>query len=471
MKEEAMDSFAGPPSPAQPGDAMIPTDRRRPRLYQPSAERFEGRFLLAADLGMPGVAAVLTANGGFPAVRPNTPVAPYGAQANVASFIDPTVRITHGKHVVLGNTNYIAPFVVLDARAPGFIKIGNGSTIQDDAIIQANPNRIGNAGVIIGDGVYVGPGATINGPAQVGTLGVNGNNTAASIGANAQIDGGVVSAGAFVGTLARVGPGVTVPAGMYVLAGKNVTTNAEASDPALGYVRAVTAADRATLKSELSDTAALANGYITLYQGNSATGQAALSTAMNINNGNLATVSGSSAEPGPGTTAAPLVKFEPSAAVPSFLTSAGKVVKLADPAFRARVVGNVFFGEPSRVLAHHLGRGNSIRADEGQPIKIASVTQTGTRVSIHAPISGTITIGQNFTPGDDARVLASPTADTRIGDNVNLGAGAVVNSSTIGNGSVIGARSYINTSTLPPGTVVPAGTILVGNKVVGTIQW
>src|SRR4051794_38583798 len=142
-----MDSFAGPPSPAQHGDAMNPTDRRRPRQYLPAAEHFEGRLLLAADLGMPSVAAVLTAGGGFPAARPNTPVLPYGAQSNVASFIDPSVQITHGKHVVLGNNNYIAPFVALDARSPGFIKVGNGSTIQDDAIIQGNPNRIGNAGV------------------------------------------------------------------------------------------------------------------------------------------------------------------------------------------------------------------------------------------------------------------------------------------------------------------------------------
>jgi len=463
-----MDSPAGCPPPAQPGDSMNPTNRRRPRQYQPLAEPCERRLLMAADLGQPSVAAVLTAGGGFPAARPNTPVLPYGAQSNVASFIDPTVRITHGKHVVLGNNNYIAPFVTLDARSPGFIKVGNGSTIQDDAIIIANPNRVGNAGVIIGDGVFIGPGATVRGPAQVGALGVT---KTASVGANALIDGAVIKPGAFVGALARVGPGVTVPGGMYVLPGANVTTNAEASDPALGFVRAVTAADTATLKAELADSVALANGYNTLYQGNAATGQSALIAAPGINNGNLATVEGSSAEPGPGTAMAPLVKFEPSAAIPSYLTTAGKVVKMADPNFRARVIGNVFFGEPSRVLAHHLGRGNSIRADEGQPFKIASITRTGSNASIHAPISGTITIGQRFTAGDGVRVLASPAANTIVGSDVNVGAGAVLNGSTVGNGSTIGARSYIATSTLPPGTVVPPGTILIGNKVVGSIQW
>ena len=478
MEEAAMDSLAGCPPPAQPGDSMNPTDRRRPRQFQPLAERCEPRLLLAADLGQPSVAAVLTAGGGFPAVRPNTPLLPIGAQSNVVSFIDPTAQITHGKHVVLGNNNYIAPFVVLDARSPGFIKVGNGSTIQDDAVIQGNPNRIGNAGVIIGNGVFIGPGATVRGPAQVGALGLTPSDTAAatvttnaSVGANALIDGAVISPGAFVGPLARVGPGVTVPAGMYVLPGVNVTTNAQATNPALGFVRAVTAADVSTLKTELADSVSLANGYASLYQGNTATGASTLITATGINNGNLTTIEGSSGEPGPGTTAAPIVKFEPSAAIPSYLTTAGKVVKMADPFFRARVIGNVFFAEPSRVLAHHLGRGNSIRADEGQPFKIGSVAQTGARVSIHAPISGTITIGLNFTAGDNARILASPTADTKLGNGVNVGSGAVINSSTIGNGSVIGPRSYISTSTLPPGTVIPPGTILVGNKVVGTIQW
>ena len=67
-----------------------------------------------------------------------------------------------------------------------------------------------------------------------------------------------VEAGAVVGALARVGPGVTVPSGMYVLPGANVTTNAEASQPSLGKVEPVPAAIFSELNSTLSRNMALA---------------------------------------------------------------------------------------------------------------------------------------------------------------------------------------------------------------------
>ena len=87
-----------------------------------------------------------------------------------------------------------------------------------------------------------------------------------SIGANAEIDGATIEPGAIVSPLARVGPDVTVPTGYRVLPGANVSTDAEASNPALGMVVPVTASDIATVEKTLSENESLAAGYITLYQ-------------------------------------------------------------------------------------------------------------------------------------------------------------------------------------------------------------
>ena len=58
--------------------------------------------------------------------------------------------------------------------------------------------------------------------------------------------------------LARVGPGVTVPGNMRVLPGANVTTNAEASTPALGKVVPITAADSTASANQVLQHQALA---------------------------------------------------------------------------------------------------------------------------------------------------------------------------------------------------------------------
>jgi len=442
--------------------------RRRPRPYRPRAERFEDRLLLTAGASThDAIASALYSPPGASPVRPNTPVLPFGAAATSASFVDPSVRITYGKHVEIGRQSFIAPDATLNAGPPGYIKIGSASTVQDDAVLLGNPDRLpGAIGVVIGDNVYIGPGATVRGPARVGGFGNGAASAAASVGANALIDGGTVSPGAIVSALARVGPGVTIPAGFRVLPGANVTTQAEAGNPSLGKVVPVTAADLAALNANLSNNVALAGGYATLYQGNPATGASPGVNRTGINNGDLATVLGTSAEPG--TTA---VKFEPASQGPRFLVRSGQEVQGLFSTFPARITGQVIFGDRPSGVARHLGRGNSIRGDEGQPITIGSIAQTGRDVSIHSPISGTITIGRNLTAGNGARIQGGPAGATTLGNDVAIGTGAVVCSSAIGSSSTIGPRSYVSGSTLPPGTVVPAGTILINNKDLGTIQW
>ena len=413
------------------------------------------------------IRAVLHSTPGASPVRPNTPVLPFGSPVASATFVDPSVRITFGKHIEIGLQSYIAPYATLDAGPPGYIKIGSGSTVQDDAVLVGNPNRLpGGVGVVIGDNTVIAAGATVRGPARVGGFGLTSGPT--FVGPNALIDGGNVAPGAIVGALARVGPGVTIPSGFRVLPGVNVTTQAEASNPALGFVVPVVASDLTTINSMLTNSVALAGGYTTLYQGSSATGASpGVNGIAGVNNGNLANVTGTSPEPGTTT-----VKFEPASQSPKFLNAFGLEVQAAFPTFRARVVGQVVFKEQPRFVSPRLGRGNSFRGDEGQPITIGSIAQTGRDVSIHAPISGTITIGTNLTAGDNARILGGPgTPATNLGNDVTIGTGAVVDRSAIGAGSIIGARSYVSGSTLAPGTVVPPGTILIKNKVVGTIQW
>ena len=210
--------------------------------------------------------AVVKHPAGVQAQRPNTPVLPFGAATKTATFIDTTARIHRGAHVIVGQQTYIAPFVGLDATS-GIIRIGNNDDIRDNATIISNPSRsrMNPTSVFIGDSVVVGYGATILGPSSIGAFGSAAKGT--KIGANALIDGATIEPGAIVGVLARVGPGVTVPSGFKVLPGMNVTTNAQASDPALGMVVKVSAAEAKNIKNELSNSAELAAGYTTLYQG------------------------------------------------------------------------------------------------------------------------------------------------------------------------------------------------------------
>ncbi len=232
-------------------------------------------------------------------LRPNTPVVPFGSTTNIASFLDPTVFVLHGERISIATKTYIAPYAKLDATA-AFLKIGSNAYIQDHATLVANPNGDPTIpGLVVGDLADIGPGATILGPAVIGTIGTGAKAT--GIGANAVIDGATIDPGAIVGALARVGPGVTVPSGMYVLPGANVTTQAEATTPSLGKVRPVTANDTSLITADLAQAALLGPGYASVYHGQSATGVSGSAesptTLPNLYNGALNTVLGASQEP------------------------------------------------------------------------------------------------------------------------------------------------------------------------------
>jgi carbonic anhydrase/acetyltransferase-like protein (isoleucine patch superfamily) len=430
----------------------------RCRRFRPAAEPFEGRFLLSATAG-------LRQDGFFHPIRPNTPVLPYGAPANVATFVDTTAHIFSADSVFVGFRTFIGPYSTL-AGNRGFIKIGVNAAILDNAQILANPQHVAGApGIVIGNTSVIDIGATVQGPATVGSLLPGAAPT--FVGANALIDGATIEPGAWVSPLARVGPGVTVPTGLQVLPGQNVTTEAEATNPSLGKVAKITSSQQAALKKLLSWSAQLATGYANLYQGNSATGPSIGTTTKGVFNGDLAAVEGSSQEPGPANGAA----FEPATIAPTFPTPRGLLVPGQFPNFRARATGGVNFHSRVALVAHHLGRGNAIRGDGGQPINFAGSPVTSNNVSINAPFGNAVTIGSGLQAGAHAVLVADASSNLTIGNNVTIGPGAVVSGSKVGNHVTIGTRAFVSDSTLADGAVVPDGTIVIQNKVVGSVQW
>ena len=250
--------------------------------YLAWVEGLESRQLLSQGTWPPYIStselkALLNDPTGTPAVRPNTPVLPFGTPAKRATYIDPTAHIINGYAVIISTPDFIAPYATLDAHG-GIIKIGGVSAILDNASIVANPLHPHTAPapeVIIGDHVLVSYGAQVLGPSTISTFTAT---TPTEIGPGAVVDNATIEPGSIVSALARVGPGVTLPTGFRVLPGMNVTTNAEASNPALGMVVKVTTADLNDVTSNLANSLSLAAGYITLYQGQSATGASPAST-------------------------------------------------------------------------------------------------------------------------------------------------------------------------------------------------
>lgn len=469
----ALDQLTSPAPPVVPPGVFTPTTGT-PGAPTESNGGGGGGMRPAAN----PLAAILRQTPFTHVVRPNTPVAPFGSDPTTASFIDPSVRVTNGNHIVIGIKSLVGPYATLDARS-GFLKIGSVSAVLDNATIQTSPPRtIPPSSVLIGDSALVSFGATVIGPSTIGGFGVGTLPTL--IGPNALVEGANVEPGSIVGALARVGPGVTVPAGTYVQPGANITTQAEASNPALGMVRPVTAAELKAVSDELAHTALLANGYTTLYEGSSSTGAnpGVPASVTGVNNGNLAAVEGTSQEPGPTP-----VTFEPKKVGPTFPTPRMGNAQGLISTFRGRIIGQAVFHQRAALVAHHLGRSNAFRADDGQPITIGSIAATGTAVTINAPSGATssgadiakklgqVVIGQDFRADDHAVLLGGPTAVTKLGDNVTLGAGSVVDESTIGSGATIGARVYVLDSTVPAGATVPPGTILIKNKVTGSVTW
>jgi carbonic anhydrase/acetyltransferase-like protein (isoleucine patch superfamily) len=437
---------------------------RRPSLSLPGAiEMLDPRLLPS---GSSAVASLLENPIGYRAVAPNRPVMPFSTPPKKATYIDPTVSIENGNSVIIGYQCFIGPYANLNGGG-GAIKIGNSSSVLDNAIVRANAGFAGKKPeILIGNEVVIGFNAKVFGPSVIGAFGSP--NEPTSIGPGAFIDGATIEPGAIVSPRARVGPGVTVPSGFMVLPGVNVTSNEEASNPKLGMVVKVTSSEIATIKSTISDNVALANGYASLYEGNSATGASqGVSTAISgVYSGNLSTILGANLQPGPTT-----ASFEPAKSGPQFLTPNQGLVGVVLPNFSSRLTGGVMISMRAWQAALRMGRANAYRGDQGQPIAIGSIARTGSHVSINSPVSGTLTIGEDLRTGSNVVIVSGNKVNAKIGDQVTIDSDAVVMQTSIGSDSTVGKGAVLENSTFPAHTVIPANAIYVNNNFAGYVQW
>ncbi len=365
-----------------------------------------------------------------------TPMVPPSAKPDDASFIDPSALVIAPQRLVVGCRSYVAPFVRLDA-SKGSISIGHECDLQDNV-------AIGGKGVVVGDRVIVAHGATIVGPAAIGAP----HGVPAFVGFNAFIDRARVEPGAFVGHLARVGPGVVIHAGMKVLTGKFVRTQAEADDPALGKVVPLVPADLDFMREVLHVNTALAAGYAALFLA---------SPSM---------VHGAGRDPGHS-------DFNHDADLPRF---AGRVEAHPEND-RVRIIGAVTLADGYRAFLARSGRHVAVRADEGEHFALGRGTRLRDRVTFHALEHTDLEIGARDDFGAHVVVHggpddgAEPRAVTQVGDDVTVREWAVVFRSKVGKGCIIGLKAYVDGSHLRPGTVVPDRAILVNDRIVGYVEW
>ncbi len=452
---------------------------RDSRAFRPLAERMEERLVMSGQFTVAAeVRAILNSSPGAVPIRPNTPVLPLESAYATATYVDPSVKVFAGGRTSIGQRDFIAPDATLDARG-GYIKVRSTSTIQDNAALIASAGRTtGVGGIFIGDNVVVGTGARIIGPAAIGGSSGSTAATAAvatSIGAGAVIDGAIIQPGAFVGALARVGPGVIVPTGFRVLPGANVTNNAQATTPSLGLVVRVTATDPAptTARATITANTALASGYAMLYQGNSAAGGAATAgpipaavaaTGSTIFFGELNNVLGASPEPG-----SARVAFEATAGNPTFLIGGVQAPLAINHAFAFpdRIIGAVTFPRAPQGVAAALGRNVSIRADEGQPITFSGpIAHIGNNVSIHAPLGQvqnqvTSTVTTAITPATGA-----PTTSTVVTVTTTPGPGTATAGTTAVTTTGINAAGVAITTTTT--TTIAVRILNVGAIAIGS---
>lgn len=375
------------------------------------------------------------------AAKPCHATSPIGAStsvfgaASVASFIDPTVHRTHAEHITIGCKSFVAPFVSLDGSAASIV-IGNETNLQDNVVVQGGA-------VTIGDHVSIAHGATIVGPATIGAR----DGLPAFVGFNSLIDGATVEPDAMVTHLVKVSPGIVIHSGMKVLPGKWIKTQDEADNEALGKVTKVTEADREFMHGVLHVNGAFAIGY------------AALARTSRVS------VRGAGRDPGHS-------DFNHDSDVPTFAGHAE-----SHPELTARIVGAVTMTDPVSALLTKLGHDVSIRADEGEHFHFGAVGALRDHVTFHALEHSDLDIGSEDIIGvhvvvhggpDDASL---PHELTRIANRVSVGDSSVVFRSKVGDDVKIGVHAYIDGCHIAAGTVIPDRTIMIKDKVVGTVEW
>ncbi len=392
----------------------------------------------------------------------NRPVCPAASVAAEASFIDPTVVMRYPSKISLGKQTYLGPFAELNAS--GLIQIGEKTNLQDNVTISGTGN------VTLGDEVILAHGAQVRAPAVLGAHGAQTATVAHKavfLGFNSLIDGANMEADSMVLHLARVAPGITVRSGKVILSGKNITTQAQADDPALGKVIPITDALRKFMEGVLHVNTTFAQEY------------------TNLSRTSASALRGINVDPGQSEHSHEI--FNPYRDTPVL---AG--VNTIAPSYRNRIIGKVRMADNfSKVNGSAYGNKIALRADEGEAFDLGRVTSMADRTTFHALEFNAIKAGNDVMYGFRSVVhggeseatkleavphLAStgslpPTkALTVIGDKVQIGNYAVVFKSAIGNNVKIGCGSLVEASKLPAGTVVPSRTIVQNHGFAGSVS-
>lgn len=372
---------------------------------------------------------------------PNRPVCPAGAPPETATFIDPTVVIANPSNVYIGPHTYIAPFAGLNSPA---INIGKKTNLQDSVILG------GSGEVILGDEVILAHGARVNGPAKIGRHAVVGENNPSFIGFNSLVNGATVEHDAMVLHMARVNPGITIRHGRVVLSGKDIRTQEQADNPALGKVIPITGALRAFMGGVLHVNETFAREYSRLYYENPSY------------------VKGINYDPGNS-------DFNPARNLP---TIAG--VPTRNPGYRNRIIGDVHLADSKPKLHDDevIGDRISLRTDEGEPFHVGHITRMGNRTTFHALEHTGIETHDHVKYGFRSLVhggASDATAgnvynNTVVGENNKIGDYAVFFRSVSGADVKVGCGSVIDGATLAPGTLVPPLTVVMGTMTY-PVEW
>ncbi len=402
----------------------------------------------------------------------NRPVCAADAPTETASFLDPTAVVTDPADVRLGKEVYVGPFAQLLAEGGAGIELGAESNAQDNVTVQARVARsaaVGTAlaaaglqaadGVVTGERVILAHGSSVVGPARLGVAADGtpaGEDSGVFVSFGARVDGAVLERDSGLSALSRIGPGLRLRSGLIVLPGKDVRTQQQAEDPALGKVRPITQADRLFNAGVVEVNVGLAREYSRL-----AREQASAVRGINVD---------------PGGNVFDQTRDAPQ--VESGLCT-GPEVRL--PEFRNRIIGDACFEDSLKKLDKAMGSQISIRADEGGPFGIGTIKKMGDKVVFHALEGADLEVGQRVTYGRGAivhgggRPTINPTtgfaAPTVVGNDVRLGDDSVVFRSLIGNRARIGARSAVVGSELAIGQVIPDRTIYANNGVFGRVEW
>lgn len=431
--------------------------------------------LAGAAMLMP-VSATASESAGADPCHPtnkNRPVCSKDTPLAEASFVDPTARVVGAGNIALAGQVYVGPFAQLLATRAAPIELGPETNVQDNVVVVANARRTAAAtrslagvglsarsGVKTGERVIMAHGSSVRGPARLGVL--RKGQTAPKVDSGvfisfgARVDGAVIERDSGLSAMSRVGPGVRLRSGFIVLPGKNITTQAQADNPALGKVRPIVEADRLFNAGVVEVNVGLAREYSRLAREDKSA------------------VRGINLDPGGN-------EFDEERDAPTVQSSNCTGPEVRRPSFRNRIIGDACFQDSLKRLGKVMGHRIAIRADEGGPFRIGTIAKMRDGVVFHALEGSDLRVGNHVTYGVGAIVhgggrpvlnaAAGVLAPTVIENNVRLGHGSVVFRSLVRNDARIGDRSVVVGSELKAGQRIPARTIFANGEVFGPVEW